>query len=843
MKELIVNAIFILLLSINSGFKYIECKDDSRNKIIVQLHLDHWGKDNDDVINLDLRLMENAGIFSYEQLQSKVINGIAEWKMQTDEPYEMLIRLSPKKYIGTILLEPGDSIIIREGKNKFSFHGKGSSKFILENRINEIRDSLKIMVSNPVRYNTNSIDDYLEWNKYLNTQLEIFLSLIESYQKEISPLAYRYIKDHTLDGILDSRSDKFASFLYFAAKAGISSESICAIYDSTYAPFTKDWALPSLSGNFFGSWAFVRLHVSRQFKFNKDLLNSELKRTLLYYEYANKLYKGIAREKFLVEFLSKQMIHDLGFIPETERMMEQYYSEPGYPEYKKLMREYENRSRVLVNGKKAPDFTLYNENNEPVDKTMTIGKVVLMDFWFTGCIGCVQMAPIIQSIENRFVNDSNLLFLSISTDKNWDQWRLSNKDAKYTSGSGIKLYTGGQGDEHPMIKSYNIKSYPSLYLLDIMGNVVGNPLPDPRLDKGLKLTKLIEHQLVEGKDGPYVIHKGNTRIAYYMRSNDLIRDTLDESKLLAVSTDEYNKDFQVDLKTKLINEPSVYAKPSKLLVLSDIEGNFQALRKLLQVNNVIDSNYNWIFDNGHLVFNGDLFDRGSQVTECLWLIYSLEEKAKAKGGYVHFVLGNHEIMNLNNDRRYAREKYIQSSRLMTDSFGIYNDENELGRWLRTKNIAEKIGDVLFVHGGMSKEIIELPLDIKGLNDSSRFYYDKSDMARKSTNKTLSKLFNTESSPFWYRSYYLETTMKVYSNGDTVYRTPAWLIDETLKKYGVRHIVTGHTIVADTVSVHYDNKVINVDTKHSDGHSEALLIDSDTYYRVNSNNQKVKLFRE
>jgi len=46
-----------------------------------------------------------------------------------------------------------------------------------------------------------------------------------------------------------------------------------------------------------------------------------------------------------------------------------------------------------------------------------------------------------------------------------------------------------------------------------------------------------------------------------------------------------------------------------------------------------------------LVLVGDCVDRGQEVTQVLWLIYKLEIAAKNKGGSVHFVLGNHEIMN------------------------------------------------------------------------------------------------------------------------------------------------------------------------------------------------------
>ena len=38
-----------------------------------------------------------------------------------------------------------------------------------------------------------------------------------------------------------------------------------------------------------------------------------------------------------------------------------------------------------------------------------------------------------------------------------------------------------------------------------------------------------------------------------------------------------------------------------MLVISDIEGNFEAFRKLLQGNGVIDENFNWTYGKDHLV--------------------------------------------------------------------------------------------------------------------------------------------------------------------------------------------------------------------------------------------------
>ena len=137
---------------------------------------------------------------------------------------------------------------------------------------------------------------------------------------------------------------------------------------------------------------------------------------------------------------------------------------------------------------------------------------------------------------------------------------------------------------------------------------------------------------------------------------------------LKVRTDRPAKSFTVKLKDQLVNENTEYPGVNKMFIVSDIEGSFKAFRKLLQSNKIINDDYEWTFGNGHLVLTGDFVDRGDLVTEVLWLIYSLEEKAKAAGGYVHFILGNHEIMNMNGDLRYLNAKYVNNAALLNTDF-------------------------------------------------------------------------------------------------------------------------------------------------------------------------------
>lgn len=350
-----------------------------------------------------------------------------------------------------------------------------------------------------------------------------------------------------------------------------------------------------------------------------------------------------------------------------------------------------------------------------------------------------------------------------------------------------------------------------------------------------KSSQLPGNKDIGGKlyDGPYLLYKNDKVYVKYVYGDSLNStigvDSMAMSAkaglILTVATDEPGKTFSVQLKKKLSNEKSEYKKVEKMVVLSDIEGNFGAFRKLLQNCAVIDTNYNWTFGNGHLVLTGDFFDRGEQVTEVLWLIYSLEEKAKAAGGYVHFVLGNHEIMNLSGDLRYLQPKYFRNAAFLNENYmgGLYGENSEIGRWIRTKNIVEKIGNILFAHGGISTEINKMDITLGKINEMARPFYP--DTLYNYPDQKIDTIFS-DLGPFWYRGYYKATRLATTAQ-----------IDSSLDKFNVKMIATGHTIISDTIRILHNGKLINTDVHHSGGHSEALLIEDGKFYRVTSKKEK------
>ncbi len=337
-------------------------------------------------------------------------------------------------------------------------------------------------------------------------------------------------------------------------------------------------------------------------------------------------------------------------------------------------------------------------------------------------------------------------------------------------------------------------------------------------------------------DGPYVFYRNNHVYTSYIIGEDSVRQVVQDSLpdsdkaalVLAVNTVLPGQQMEVKLKEQLVPESADWPMPEKLFVLSDIEGNLQGFVQLLLVGGVIDTHYNWIFGKGHLVLNGDFVDRGSQVTELLWLIYSLEDKARAAGGYVHFILGNHEIMVMSGDTRYTNRKYMENAKLLNTRYeGLFDSTYELGRWLRTKNIMEKIGDNLFVHGGISDKMNDLRLKPDQVNALARPFY--ADSSYEYPNRKLETIFS-DFGPFWYRGYYQADTAQEL-NG---------VIRRALSRNDVRHIFTGHTIIADTISVEFKGRIVDTDVHHASGRSEAVLMENGQYYRVNLLGKKFPL---
>lgn len=74
---------------------------------------------------------------------------------------------------------------------------------------------------------------------------------------------------------------------------------------------------------------------------------------------------------------------------------------------------------------------------------------------------------------------------------------------------------------------------------------------------------------------------------------------------------------------------------------------------------------------------GDLFDRGGEEIKVLYLLEKLRGEAQKVGGHVHIMTGNHEIMNMEADFRYATSAGL-------DEFSSWAHWYNLGNVLKEK---------------------------------------------------------------------------------------------------------------------------------------------------------------
>ncbi len=301
--------------------------------------------------------------------------------------------------------------------------------------------------------------------------------------------------------------------------------------------------------------------------------------------------------------------------------------------------------------------------------------------------------------------------------------------------------------------------------------------------------------------------------------------------------------FSFTLRDRYKIPPSTYKAPEKILVTSDIEGNFDAFYSMLIGNKVMDEAYNWTFGQGHLVIAGDMVDRGNNAWPCLWLLYKLEQEAEKAGGAVHYILGNHDVMNMHANVRYVRKRYLELAKILSGKSDekeaylfLLSNTNELAKWIATKNTVEKIGENLYVHGGISADVVDADLSIETMNTLVRKNIRKNLTHEPGEDEQANLLFSRQG-PLWYRGLaidYKEHYKKIDVES----------LDQILAFYKAERMIIGHTIVDTEITSDFGGKVIRVDIKHPEqkfnGITQGLLIEDGTYFKVNEQGEKFHL---
>ena len=263
----------------------------------------------------------------------------------------------------------------------------------------------------------------------------------------------------------------------------------------------------------------------------------------------------------------------------------------------------------------------------------------------------------------------------------------------------------------------------------------------------------------------------------------------------------------------------------RVVAIGDVHGDMSALVNALELAGLIDKNKKWAGAETVLVQTGDLLDRGDDEQAIIDLLDELRPQARAAGGDVFELLGNHETMNVKGDLRYVTPGGFTD---FEDVPGLNLDDERLARLpamararaaalfpggpyarrLASHNTIGVVNGTVFVHGGVLPMHVEYGLD--------KINAEVSDWMR--GEGAFPVVMQGQNSPLWTR---------LYSQSESA--ASCEVLAQTLDKIGAKRMVVGHTPQMHGITSACGGKVWRIDVgmaSHYGGQAAALEIIGD-----------------
>lgn len=295
------------------------------------------------------------------------------------------------------------------------------------------------------------------------------------------------------------------------------------------------------------------------------------------------------------------------------------------------------------------------------------------------------------------------------------------------------------------------------------------------------------------------------------------------------------------------SQASVAAPPQRIIAVGDLHGDYSAWMDIAHAAGLVDAANHWVGGKTTLVQLGDIADRGPDSLKIVRSLQQLQTEAPKTGGQVFVILGNHEAMNLLGDFRYTtpgeyaafvddrsparreqlyfrirgqleaaarkanpnvtpsqvRDQWLAKTPLGWIEHQLaWSPRGELGRWASRNSAIGKVGDTLFVHGGISAEYAKLPLDEVNRRIAA-------DMRAGKSGSTLEDPLG----PLWYRGLAAADPDAAAERAQLHSPTlpPDQELTAVLAAYGAKRLVIGHTPSLAGIFISADGRLARIDT--------------------------------
>lgn len=363
------------------------------------------------------------------------------------------------------IAEPNDDVFIDIGNDYIKFSGKGAEKYMIKSQLDRITTKQVDIFENYLKNNPDSGRFYIYRATY-DSILVNQIAVLKQKQSNLSRAAFHFF----LAEIIGYNQYQKLHFIYNQL-----SHSGAKIPDS----WASDMKINKLLRRQQVYWTQQKETASTSFsRYYTDflILNAIIKARQYNLTAINpyllivRFYKGKLKDKLLAAYFLSDYGHKYGdlkkerYLPfALKQIKNKYYFDQLY--------ELDHNIHI---GGHAYNFSLWDKNGNTIKLSNFIGHTVLLDFWFTGCSGCIQFyQQILSKLEEKYRNNKSVVFISISPDINDDVWIKSIEKNLYTSpnmGNVINLHSR-KGLSDAVFEHYNVSSMPYQYIIDKRGNI------------------------------------------------------------------------------------------------------------------------------------------------------------------------------------------------------------------------------------------------------------------------------------------------------------------------------------------------------------------------------------
>lgn len=251
--------------------------------------------------------------------------------------------------------------------------------------------------------------------------------------------------------------------------------------------------------------------------------------------------------------------------------------------------------------------------------------------------------------------------------------------------------------------------------------------------------------------------------------------------------------------------PAEIEAPARLVAVGDVHGDLDATLSVLQLAGLIDESGAWTGGETVLVQTGDQLDRGDGEQAILDTLEALADQAWAAGGAIYVLNGNHEVMNVQLDLRYVTEggfeDFADTPYDPSDDEIMAYPEEERGRvaafrpggvyaqLLAGRNTVMKVGDTVFVHGGVESAFANVALDDVNASIQAWMLGEAEDPEAYT---------NADDGPLWSRRFSEDPDTEDCQD-----------LADALERLGSTRMVVGHT-VQDAINPGCDERIWRID---------------------------------